>query len=112
MKLLNETKSWSKLWAEHFMDDDFYNEPAYLSSTAREYDRKIPSNSRLFGKLKKYVNRDSTIFDIGAETGYLTLTLAPYVKKEKKKCSGKSERNHSSAKKTYRSKGFDGKKHA
>lgn len=81
MKFVNETMSWSELWAECFIDDDFFNEPSYWSSTAREYDRKIPENSRLFEKLKKYVNRNSTVLDIGAGTGYLTLALAPFVKK-------------------------------
>jgi tRNA1(Val) A37 N6-methylase TrmN6 len=39
--------------------------------------KKILANGQLLGKLKKYVNRNSTVLDIGAGTGYLTLALAP-----------------------------------
>jgi ubiquinone/menaquinone biosynthesis C-methylase UbiE len=83
MKFVKEIKQWSELWKERISQDPYCIDPAYWSNSAREYDRKILANGQLIGKLKKYVNRDSTVLDIGAGTGYLTLALAPFVKKVK-----------------------------
>ena len=83
MKSYNEINPWSELWKERISEDPYGIDPAYWSNTAMEYDRKIPGNNQILGKLKKYMNRNSTVLDIGAGTGYLTLALAPFVKKIK-----------------------------
>lgn len=83
MKSFNEINPWSELWKERISEDPYDIDPAYWSNTALEYDRKIPGNNQLLGKLKKYVNRNSTVLDIGAGTGYLSLALAPFVNKVK-----------------------------
>lgn len=81
MKHINEIKPLLELWTERIANDTYCIDPAYWSNTAREYDRKIVANGKLLRKLKKYVNSDSTVLDIGAGTGYLTLAIAPFVKK-------------------------------
>ncbi|MDP3104750.1 MAG: class I SAM-dependent methyltransferase [Candidatus Methanoperedens sp.] len=81
MKHINEIKPLLELWTGRIADYIYCIDPAYWSNTAREYDRKIVANGKLLRKLKKYVDSDSTVLDIGAGTGYLTLALAPFVKK-------------------------------
>jgi len=74
MKFVNEIKPWSELWITRISEDPYCIDPAYWSNTAIEYDRKILANGQLIGKLKKYVNRNSTVLDIGAGTGYLYIS--------------------------------------
>ena len=81
MKLINGMKSWSDLWKERISEDTYCIDPAYWSNTAREYERKILANGQLLGKIKKYVNSDSTVLDVGAGTGYISLVFAPFAKK-------------------------------
>lgn len=81
MNQIKEIKPWLELWTKRIADDTHCIDPAYWSNTAREYDRKILANGKLLGKLRKYANSDSTVLDIGAGTGNLTLALAPFVKK-------------------------------
>ncbi len=78
---MKEVKLWLKSLEKRVTKDRCVSDPEYWSSIAREYDRKVIANGKLIGKIRKYVNRNTTVLDIGAGTGYLTLALAPAVKR-------------------------------